>query len=71
VAVDGKEDCVAIQGSACEAAYNTKTPGWILAGAGAAALAAGGIVFFTGGRSDNSAVALGLGPSSFILRTRF
>jgi hypothetical protein len=71
IAVDGNDDCGAVRGASCRTAYNTKTPGWILAGVGTAALAASGIVLFTGRRSDSSAVAMGIGPSSFILQAHF
>jgi hypothetical protein len=71
IVVDGNDDCGALKGPSCGTAYNTKTPGWILAGVGTAALAAGGIVLFTGRRRDTSAVAMSIGPSSFILQAQF
>jgi hypothetical protein len=71
IAVDGNDDCGAVKGPLCGTAYNTKASGWILAGVGAATLAAGGIVLFSGRRSDTSAVAMSIGPSSFILRAHF
>ena len=70
IAIDGNDDCGAAHGAACGTTYNTKTPGWILASAGAAAIATGGIVFFTG-RHPGSSVAVGLAPTSFILQARF
>jgi hypothetical protein len=70
IAIDGNDDCGAARGAACGTAYNTKTPGWILAGTGAVAIATGGIVFFTG-RHPGSSVAVGLAPTSFILQARF
>jgi hypothetical protein len=71
IAVDGSDDCGAVQGGLCGTAYNTKTLGWILAGVGTAALAAGGIVLFTGRRIDSAGVALSIAPSSFILQAHF
>ncbi|HVV51657.1 MAG TPA: tetratricopeptide repeat protein, partial [Polyangia bacterium] len=50
--------------------YETKTPGWILVGAGAAAIAGGATIFFTG-RPDEPTVAMGLAPGSFLIRARF
>jgi hypothetical protein len=43
----------------------------ILAGAGAAAVAAGAVIFFTGDHRTSSGVALGLAPSSVLLQGRF
>ncbi len=51
--------------------YNTRTPGWILVGAGAATIAGGAMIFFTGEHATNPTVALGLTPSSLLLRGRF
>jgi hypothetical protein len=52
--------------------YHTGTAGWILAGAGAAAIAGGAVViFFTGHHPSEPAVALGLTPSSLLLQGRF
>jgi hypothetical protein len=65
IAVDGNN------AGAAEQVYNTRTPGWILAGAGAAALAGGAVVFFTGHQATESTVALGLTPSSVLLQGRF
>lgn len=51
--------------------YNTRTPGLIIAGAGAAALAGGAVIFFTGNHQNGPDVALGLTPSSVLLQGRF
>jgi hypothetical protein len=51
--------------------YDTRTPGLILAGAGAAAVAAGAVIFFTGHRATDSTVAIGLAPSSVLFQGRF
>jgi hypothetical protein len=51
--------------------YNTRTPGLILATAGAAAVAGGAVIFFTGHHPTDSAVALGLTPSSVLFQGRF
>jgi hypothetical protein len=71
VAIDGKDDCGVAGGSACGRAYNTKTWGWILAGVGAAAVATGGVIFFSGRGPAKSDVAVGLAPSSLLLQGRF
>ena len=67
IAVDGNPtgDASAHQG------YNTQTPGLILAGAGAAAVAGGAVIFFTGRHPTEPAIALGLTPSSVLLQGRF
>jgi len=70
IAIDNHDACGSTPSATCGTAYNTKTPGWILAGAGAAAIAGGAAVFFTG-RGTASNVALGIGPTSFTLRARF
>jgi len=51
--------------------YRTRTPGWIVTGVGAAALAGGVAIFFTRGCSSSSNVSLGLTPTSLRLETRF
>jgi hypothetical protein len=51
--------------------YHTKTAGWILASAGAAAVAGGAVIFFTGNHKNTPDVALGLTPSSVLLQGRF
>ena len=71
IAIDNHDACGSTQGAACGTAYNTKTPGWILAGVGAAAIASGAVVFFTGHSSPGSNLALGIGPTSLLLRGSF
>ncbi len=71
IAIDNHDACGSTQGAACDTAYNTKTPGWILAGVGAAAIASGAVVFFTGHPSSSSNVALGASPTSLLLRGSF
>lgn len=71
IAIDNNDACGSTHGAACGTAYNTKTPGWILAGVGTAAIAGGAAIFFTGRGPAGSSVALGLSPSALILRTRF
>ena len=71
IAIDNHDACGSTPGPACGTAYNTKTPGWILAGVGAAAMASGAVVFFTGHPSSGSNVALGMGPASLVLRGSF
>jgi len=71
IAIDNNDACGSTQGPACGTAYNTKTPGWLLAGVGTAALVGGAVVFFTGRDAAGSNLALGLGPSSFTLQGRF
>lgn len=72
IAIDNHDACGSVHGADCGTAYNTKTPGWILAGVGAAAIAAGTVILLTGrhGTGDSN-VAVGLSPSSFVLRARF
>ena len=41
IAIDNHDACGSTQSATCGTAYNTKTPGWILAGVGAAAIASG------------------------------
>ena len=71
IAIDNNDACGSTHGPACGTAYNTKTPGWILAGVGTAAIAGGAVVFFTGRGAAGSGVALGLSPSSLILGATF
>jgi hypothetical protein len=71
VAIDGKDDCGVAGGSACGRAYDTKTWGWILGGVGAAAVATGGVIFFSGRGPAKSDVAVGLAPSALLLEGRF
>jgi len=56
--------------ASCEQ-YVTKTGGEIFVGVGAAAIAAGAIVFFTGPSKTEPAVALGASPRGLWLRGRF
>jgi hypothetical protein len=51
--------------------YATRTPGLIIAGAGAAALVGGAAIYFTGRRPTDSTIAVGLTPSSLLLQGRF
>ena len=71
MAVDG--GCKTLNGSTgiCKVYYQTKTDGWIVAGLGAAALVAGGIVFFTGPSNSSSSVALGASPNGLWVAGRF
>jgi len=71
IAIDNNDACGSTHGPACGTAYNTKTPGWILAGVGTAAIAGGAVVFFTGRGTANSSVAVGFGPRSVTLQGRF
>jgi hypothetical protein len=69
--VDG--GCKTLNGTTqmCKDYYHTKTDGWLVAGLGAAALVAGGIVFFTGPSSSPSSVAVGASPNGLWLAGRF
>ena len=71
IAVDGNDACGALNGPGCGTVYNTKTPGWMLAGAGAAAASAGAILLLTGRSSGSSEVAVGFTPTSLLLQGRF
>jgi hypothetical protein len=69
ISVDGNDSC----GSSvltCRTVYNTKTPGWILVGSGAAVALAGGVVLLTAHRAD-SELALTATPQSLFLAGRF
>jgi hypothetical protein len=67
IAVDGHSTGDPSQGLG----YDTRTPGLILAGAGVAAVAGGAVIYFTGRRTTEPTVALGLTPSSILLQGRF
>lgn len=51
--------------------YATRTPGLIIAGAGAAALVGGAAIYFTGRHPADSTIAVGLTPGSLLLRGNF
>lgn len=51
--------------------YHTGTYGWILAGAGAAAIAGGVVIYLTGNHSSDSRVALRLTPDSLLIGGHF
>jgi hypothetical protein len=55
----------------CEQAADTKTVGWIATAGGAALLATGAVVFFTGPSKSEPAVALGATPRGLWLQARF
>ncbi len=70
IAIDG--DCPS--GGTCmgdSGTYRTRTPGWIVAGVGAATLAGGIAVLLTGRTASGSNVALDLTPTSLLLQGRF
>jgi hypothetical protein len=71
IAINNHDACGSTQGAACGTAYSTRTPGWILAGVGTAAIAGGAVIFFTGRESSASNVALGIGTTSINLRGTF
>lgn len=54
----------------CQNVYDTKTPGWILTSAGAAAAAVGGILLYRA-QATGTDVALSLGPRSIFLGGHF
>jgi Tetratricopeptide repeat len=60
VAVDGNNACSPPAGKRCMNVYNTKTQGWITAGAGAVAGVVGGILLWQGHQSETR-IGLGLG----------
>lgn len=70
IAIDGNDACP-MGGPACVTVRDTKTGGWILTAAGAAATAGGTILLFTGRPSEGPNVALGATPTSLLLRARF
>jgi hypothetical protein len=51
--------------------YETRTPGWIVAGVGTAALVGGVVILLTGHSSNGSNVALELTPTSLRFERRF
>jgi hypothetical protein len=69
IAVDGANSGAPVGGM--QPVYNTRTPGWIIAGAGAAAVAGGAMIFFTGQDATEPTVALGLAPTSVLVQGRF
>jgi hypothetical protein len=71
IAVDGDDHCSFAGGYTCTVVYDTGKIGWILAGAGAAVTATGAVLLLTGGRKNERDVAVGLTPSSFLVRARF
>jgi hypothetical protein len=71
ISVDGNDACGSITGPGCGNVYDTKTPGWILAAAGAAAVTGGVVLLTTGRNSSGSDVAVALTPSSLLLQGRF
>ena len=74
IALDGHSSsggsCSAGAPPGCVPVYNTKTPGIVLTGAGAAAAITGGILLYTG-RTHDAEVGIAVGPSSFSLAGRF
>jgi Tetratricopeptide repeat len=60
LAVDGNNVCSPPAGSRCMRVYDTKTQGWVTAGAGAVAGVVGGILLWQGHQSETH-VDLGLG----------
>jgi hypothetical protein len=69
IVVDGGKACATSTG--CSDVYNTRTWGWVLAGAGAAAVAGGAAIFFTGHQTGGPDVSVGLTPGSVLLQGRF
>jgi hypothetical protein len=63
VAVDGNNSCG--DGPTCHDVYNTRKPGWVILGVGAAAAVSGGVVLFTAHRGDSE---IGLAASAAGLR---
>jgi len=71
IVVDGGDACGATTGASCQNVYNTRTPGWILTGVGAAAVVGGAAIFFTGHHAAGPTVSVGLTPGSVLLDGRF
>jgi len=65
ISIDGTPTC-----GGCISVYSTKTNGIIATAAGAAAIAGGAVIFFTG-PSSSSKVALSATPGSLLLSGRF
>lgn len=73
IAIDGDGSggmCSTATTVPCKPVYDTKSPGWILTGAGAAAAAAGGFLLYSAPRSG-AELALRVGSSSLSLAGRF
>jgi len=70
IAVDQRDACPA-GGPTCNNVYDTKSAGWILTAAGAAAASAGAVLFYFGHRGDRSDVAIDVAPRFVSLRGRF
>lgn len=70
VAVDGNDACGSLTGPGCGNVYDTKTPGWILAAGGAAAITGGTILLLTDRRAS-SEVRVGFSPTSVLVQGRF
>jgi hypothetical protein len=68
VAVDGNDSCG--DGPTCHDVYNTRKPGWVILGVGAAAAVSGGVVLFTAHRGD-SEVGLAASAAGLRLAGRF
>jgi hypothetical protein len=73
IAVDGNSaggTCASATTLPCQPVYNTKTPGWILAGAGAAAAAGGGFLLYHA-QTSGTDISLSLAPSSLVVGGHF
>jgi hypothetical protein len=68
IAIDGHANGTNSAGD--QVGYSTKTAGWIMAGAGAAAAIAGGVLIYTD-KSGPSQMALGLRPGGLLLAGMF
>jgi hypothetical protein len=70
IAIDGNDTC-ATGGPSCVTVRDTKTAGWVLTAAGAAAVAGGTVLLLTGRHRDGSGLAFGATPTSVSLSGRF
>lgn len=70
IAIDGDPACSPPE-KGCTIVHNTRTAGWILAAAGAASIAGGAAIFFTGHGPNDSGMAIGLAPETVFLQARF
>jgi hypothetical protein len=71
IALDGRHDCGAGQPASCATAYDTRTPGMLLAASGGALALAGAVLLHSGLRPAPLNVTLGMTTHSLRFEARF